>query len=81
MDYVVIVLLQIRHMIAASRSLSVGLAVVFGMMRVINLAHGEFVMIGGYVAISAYKLGIDIWFAMSWCAGHGRRFGRWSSGW
>ncbi|MGZ5205433.1 MAG: branched-chain amino acid ABC transporter permease, partial [Caldimonas sp.] len=39
-------------------------AVVFGMMRVINLAHGEFVMIGGYVTIFANRAGVDIWFAM-----------------
>ena len=30
---------------------SAGLAIVFGMMRVINLAHGEFVMLGGYITL------------------------------
>jgi len=29
---------------------SVGLALAFGLMRVINMAHGEFIMIGAYVA-------------------------------
>jgi len=33
-------------------------------MRVINLAHGEFVMIGGYTTIASIRAGIDIWFAM-----------------
>ncbi len=33
--------------------ISLGLAVIFGMMRVINLAHGEFLMLGGYAAIIA----------------------------
>jgi urea transport system permease protein len=37
---------------------------VFGMMRVINLAHGEFVMIGGYTTIACARAGIDIYFAM-----------------
>ena len=29
---------------------SLGLALAFGLMRVINMAHGEFIMIGAYVA-------------------------------
>jgi len=37
---------------------------VFGMMRVINLAHGEFVMLGGYATIAAAKAGINVYFAM-----------------
>jgi len=40
------------------------LAVIFGMMRVINLAHGEFLMLGAYSAIFATKAGINIWIAM-----------------
>ncbi len=51
-------------MIAFLALTSAGLAVVFGMMRVINLAHGEFVMIGGYTTIAATRAGHDIWFAM-----------------
>ena len=51
-------------MIAFLALTSAGLAVVFGMMRVINLAHGEFVMIGGYVTIFSNRAGVDIWFAM-----------------
>jgi urea transport system permease protein len=34
------------------------------MMRVINLAHGEFVMIGGYTTIACSKAGVNIYFAM-----------------
>lgn len=43
---------------------SVGLAIVFGMMRVINLAHGEFVMLGGYTTLACHGAGINIFFAM-----------------
>ena len=64
MDYAAVVFLEILYMIAFLALTSAGLAVVFGMMRVINLAHGEFVMIGGYVTIFANLAGIDIWFAM-----------------
>src|SRR5438309_696231 len=34
------------------------------MMRVINLAHGEFLMLGGYAAIVATSHGINIWLSM-----------------
>jgi urea transport system permease protein len=64
MDYAGVVTLEILYMIAFLALTSAGLAIVFGMMRVINLAHGEFVMIGGYVTIFANRAGIDIWFAM-----------------
>ena len=64
LDYAAVVFLEILYMIAFLALISAGLAVVFGMMRVINLAHGEFVMIGGYMTIFANRAGIDIWFAM-----------------
>ena len=35
-----------------------GLALVWGVMNVKNLAQGDFVIMGGYVAFSLYKLGI-----------------------
>ena len=41
MDYVVILLLQIGSAVASLVLMSIGLAVIFGMMRVINLAHGD----------------------------------------
>jgi len=64
MDYAAVVLLEIIYMIAFLVLTSAGLAVVFGMMRVINLAHGEFVMIGGYTTIACAKADINIYFAM-----------------
>src|SRR5207248_223671 len=35
---------------------SVGLTLIFGIMRVVNFAHGEFLMLGMYVAFWAYTL-------------------------
>src|SRR6478735_5066197 len=64
MDYAGVVSLEILYMIAFLALTSAGLAVVFGMMRVINLAHGEFVMIGGYTTIFCNRAGLDIWFSM-----------------
>ena len=41
--------------------ISLGLAVIFGMMRVINLAQGEFLMLGAYVCVEATKGGLPLW--------------------
>jgi urea transport system permease protein len=64
MDYAAVVFLEIIYMIAFLVLTSAGLAVVFGMMRVINLAHGEFVMVGGYTTIACAKAGVNIYLAM-----------------
>ena len=37
-----------------------GLAVIFGMMGVINLAHGEFIMCGAYVTVTASQIGAPL---------------------
>lgn len=64
MDYAAVVFLEILYMISFLVLVSIGLAVVFGMMRVINLAHGEFVMLGGYTTLACHSAGINIFFAM-----------------
>ena len=37
---------------------------VFGLMRIINLAHGEFIVMGGYVTLVATHAGVPMWWAM-----------------
>jgi branched-chain amino acid transport system permease protein len=45
--------------------MAVGLSMIFGILRIVNFAHGEFFMVGSYVyALTAMKLGINPWFAM-----------------
>lgn len=45
--------------------LSLGLAVIFGLLRVINFAHGALYMLGAFVALlMATHLGINYWFAL-----------------
>ena len=64
MDLALVLLLQMLSTVASLVLISLGLAVIFGMMRVINLAHGEFLMLGGYAAIIATNHGVNLWIAM-----------------
>ncbi|MEM8729006.1 MAG: branched-chain amino acid ABC transporter permease [Pseudomonadota bacterium] len=64
MDYTLIVTLEILRAVAWLVLLSSGLAIIFGMMRVINIAHGEFLMLGGYTVIMSVKAGVNMWIAM-----------------
>jgi branched-chain amino acid transport system permease protein len=45
-------------------TVSVGLLVVLGMMRVVNLAHGAFLTIGGYAAVVVSDQGWNPWLAL-----------------
>ena len=64
MDLFFSLALQILYGIANLALISLGLAIVFGMMRVINLAHGEFLMLGGYTVVVATNNGVNLWLAM-----------------
>ena len=45
--------------------LSLGLAVIFGLLGIVNFAHGALYMIGAYVAfVLLDSFGIDYWFAL-----------------
>ncbi|MDD6410601.1 MAG: urea ABC transporter permease subunit UrtB, partial [Oliverpabstia intestinalis] len=43
---------------------SLGLAITFGLMRVINMAHGEFMMIGAYTSYVIQNL-LQTWLGNS----------------
>jgi branched-chain amino acid transport system permease protein len=45
--------------------LSLGLAVIFGLLGVVNFAHGAFYMLGAYAAyVGLDRFGINYWFAL-----------------
>lgn len=44
--------------------ISVGLSVIFGLMNVVNLAHGAFYVVGVYVAFTLMEIGLGFWVAL-----------------
>src|SRR5260370_33405664 len=50
--------------IATLALITIGLGVIYGMMRIINLAHGEFMMLGAYTAVTATTAGRKMWVSM-----------------
>jgi hypothetical protein len=55
--------------------ISLGLAVVFGMMGIINFAHGEFLMLGAFTTLTGVRAGLPLPLAMLLGAPGGRAFG------
>ncbi|HLY63973.1 MAG TPA: urea ABC transporter permease subunit UrtB [Chloroflexota bacterium] len=45
--------------------IAIGLAITFGLMNVINMAHGQFIMVGAYVAYVCGNLAARLWGAAS----------------
>ena len=64
MDYAIVVAIEFVYAIATLALISLGLAIVFGMMRIINLAHGEFMVMGSYSATVAVHHGVEIWISI-----------------
>jgi branched-chain amino acid transport system permease protein len=64
MNLLLVGLFDLAYTVAVLALSAAGLALVFGLMRVINLAHGEFIVLGGYATIVALRLGCNIWVAM-----------------
>lgn len=58
LDYLLTVLLSSLSSASILLIATMGLAVVYGLMGVINLAHGEFLMVGAYSALTATQIGI-----------------------
>jgi branched-subunit amino acid ABC-type transport system permease component len=64
LDLAAVVAIDFIYAIATLALISVGLAIVFGMMRIINLAHGEFMVMGSYSASVAVHHHVNIWIAI-----------------
>lgn len=64
MELSIILALDVINGASSLFLLCLGLAIIFGMMRIINLAHGEFVMLGAYATVISANAGVNIWIAM-----------------
>ncbi len=64
MDLIGLIGFNVLVAIATLVLLALGLGVIYGMMRIINLAHGEFLMLGAYATALATNAGVSIWVSM-----------------
>ena len=44
--------------------LASGFSLIFGLMRIVNLSHGAYFMLGAYVGLSAIGAGVNFWIAI-----------------
>jgi branched-chain amino acid transport system permease protein/urea transport system permease protein len=64
MDALISLLLNALTLISILMLVGLGLAIIFGLMNVINLAHGEFVTIGAYTLALVQSLNGSYWLAL-----------------
>lgn len=65
MERLAIALLDSSNAMLVLMLVSLGLAIVFGLMNVINMAHGEFLMLGAYALLSLKGWGLPFWLAFA----------------
>ena len=63
-SFIVSLLYQYADTIGVLALSAIGLIIIFGMMGVINMAHGEMMMIGAYITSFAYFAGVPSGIAM-----------------
>jgi branched-chain amino acid transport system permease protein len=65
LDTLAIVALEVLNSITIPVLLALGLALIFGMMRIVNLAQGEFFTAGAFTVLSAVRYaGLPLWAGM-----------------
>lgn len=65
MEGVIVIGLSILTSMATLMLVSLGLAIIFGLMRIVNMAHGEFVMIGAFVTITmVLNYDVPLWLSI-----------------
>ncbi len=64
-----ILILNLIWQVSTLALIALGLAIVFGKLRIMNMAHGEFVMIGAYAPVITSSLGLPAGFHVPVCIG------------
>ncbi len=64
MDSLMIYIYQVAFSFSILVLISLGLALIFGMMKVINLAQGEFLMLGAYFCVLFSNMGLPLWITV-----------------
>ncbi len=55
------IVLDVANYVLILVLVALGLAIVFGLMNVVNMAHGEFLMLGAYVVLAVEEAGGGYW--------------------
>ena len=64
---------------------ALGLSLMFGVMRLTNTAHGDFIILGAFGALGAMACGLSPWLSallvlpMAWLVGYGLSVDWWST--
>jgi urea transport system permease protein len=64
MDRLALFLLDGSNAVLVLMLVSLGLAIIFGLMNVINMAHGEFLMLGAYGVLALTGLGVPFFVSL-----------------
>jgi urea transport system permease protein len=64
MDQVAVTMIGVLFAVSTLVLLALGLAIIFGMMGVLNLAQGEFLMLGAYTVLVATANGLSVWLGI-----------------
>lgn len=64
MSFVTTISLDLITVSAILLLTALGLFVIFGLMGIVNLAHGEFIMLGAYASIITVNLGLSPWLTL-----------------
>jgi urea transport system permease protein len=62
-----VLFLNIFWQISTLALIALGLAIIFGQLRIMNMAHGEFIMIGAYAPVMTSSLGLPSWAQLPVC--------------
>ena len=63
MDLIIQILNSLNYILVLIL-VAMGLVIIFGLMRVINMAHGEFFLLGAYTVVLTDQLGLGFWLGL-----------------